>query len=291
MNKIKTTPSEDFYLKQISETDTHSEGVFCKLCNDSGYSLVQNENGIDKAVICECDKSRMWHQAFADAGITREYYDKTLESTWNINQDAYGNDLGPNKEKKRIIGQFMKKYINLIPALTAGIKLTVHAIKDNKKVDINVDSLLLLGEVGSGKTLLASIAVQETIKKGLSAKMYYWNDLNQILSQYENKTEQDEIAQEFKAYDLIVIDSIQDYANKTPCFIVQLDRICHERIRSGKPIMITAFTGYHKILSGYHWKSLLEQCYVINLPGSYKPNKENEEPSESGAEVKSRIKY
>jgi DNA replication protein DnaC len=257
-------------LKEIAGIETKNSDFFCSKCGDLGYLVVEVENDTEQAALCDCVKKRMRHDLFSRCGIPREFFGVTIDSAWNINQDAYGNDLGKDKIRKRNIGDFMKKYIKAIPAFQADLKLS---IKRPNKPSLKINSLLLIGGNKSGKSLLASLAVQETLQNGLSAMMYDWIHLCTVLSQYEFKEEHDLIAKEFSEMDFIVIDGVCNYPINSPCFIIQLDRICRERIRSGKPIIITTDNTYKDIKAANNWHSLIEYCFPIFLPTSGADNK------------------
>jgi DNA replication protein DnaC len=217
----------------------------------------------DQAEFCECKRKSMWHRTYMDAGVPPQFFDCTIESDWNLNQDAYGNDLGKDRKRKIAIGEFIKKYINNIPLFNAGLKMKINR---KRKSVIKTNSLLLIGGIKSGKSLLASIIVQKNLNRGLSATMYDWIHLCCVLSDYKQREEHDEIAEDFKESALIVIDGVQYFENRSSSFLFQLDRLARERMASGKPIVITGDPNYEKIISGNNWKSLLETCYKITLP-------------------------
>lgn len=260
--KVNLDKSELDYIEEMKIIP--DEGIYyCSECNDKGYKLVPQENDIEQINLCKCEKKKLWHKTFEEAGVPRDFLDLTIESSWNLNQDAFGNDLGPQKPLKEKIGRWMEKYINAIPALISGLKLTVIS---KHKCPTKINSVLIVGGVKSGKSLLSSVAVQQTLLKGFTARIYDWIFLCNILSQYECREEQNAIVEDFAYCDLIVIDGVENYDIHSPCFKIQLDRISRERLRSGKPLIITSDLNYEKIVSGNSWISLLQSCHKIVLP-------------------------
>lgn len=261
-NKLGLSNEEDAFIEQMKGASQHTGE--CDLCKDAGYRL--NANG--EAILCICAKEKILHNRYTEANIPKAYFDKTITADWNISQDAFGDDLGPAKLKKKQVGNFMTKYINILPQLCSGKQMTiVYKNKTNKKCN----SLLITGGQMSGKTLLASTAVMESIKQGFTAKIYDWLELVNTLSAYEYREEQDNIAEDFETRDLMVIDGVKDYGSHSPCFLFQLDRISRLRLSSSKPIIITCYEdNYSEMQSGPAWKSLLANCYVVKLPTAKK---------------------
>lgn len=265
-------------------TGSHSMLISkCPECDSKGYKLDDKK----KAILCDCFKQRLRYQKLLNAGVSKNLIGKTLDDDWNIQQDALGHDLGPDKNKKIAVRDFMKKYINAIPALCAGIMMT---FKNNSGSNFKGSSLLLVGGASSGKSFLASVIIQETLKHGLLAKIYAWTDLANILKEYQYKDEQDDLAHEFEMYDLIVIDGVCNYDIKSPCFIFQLDRLSRIRERTGSPIVITCEENYGSIQTGGGWQGLLESCYKIILPTPTKIEKYNKKATISPTTRKRQIK-
>ena len=258
---IETTKDEKHYLEQMSGS-VIKENIICADCEDRGYVL----NSEDQAILCQCTKTKLWHERFEEAGIATIFYDKTINANWNVKQDAFGKDLGPLAKDKQAVGSFMEKYNRGIPQLCRGEKIKL--VIPNKS-NRHINSLILAGGIQSGKSLIASISAQEAIKKyGLTAKVYDWTYICSKLSSYEFTQEQDLIAQDFKERDFIVIDGVQNYKINHPCFIFQLDRISNERLKSAKPTIITVDgqIDWAKMNTGQHWKSLIASCYNVKLP-------------------------
>ncbi|MGG2377409.1 ATP-binding protein, partial [Salmonella enterica] len=64
-------------------------------------------------------------------------------------------------------------------------------MRGNEPVKIN--SLKFTGGDGSGKTMLAAIVGMSAIKAGLSVKYLEWSDIVATMSDYEQRTEQNDI--------------------------------------------------------------------------------------------------
>ena len=264
---VELEQKERDYLTEMSTVEKTNGEYFCHKCKDTGYTLSVTDDGNEVADTCECKSTKWWHDLFLESGIAPELFGKTMDD-WNLQQDAYGNDLGADKKRKKKIGEFMRKYLKIIPALIGGGKME---IKRKQQSTLFINSLLLLGGRKSGKSMLASIAVQEALRNGFTAKIYDWTELNKTLPRYDLREELDEIEANFKNCDLIVVDNVQDYNQKSNFFILQLDSICRKRWASGKPIIITSDSTYPTISNGNSWNNMLDSCYMIKLPSPVKP--------------------
>jgi hypothetical protein len=71
---------------------------------------------------------------------------------------------------------------------------------------------------------------------------------------------------------LIIIDGVHDYKIGSPCFLLQLDRMCRQRMASGKPTIITSDNTYTDVSKGNNWQGLIDCCYIIKLPSPDKPD-------------------
>jgi DNA replication protein DnaC len=273
--KVVLTQSETEYLDTIASVTKTNGKYFCPNCKDKGFVIAENDDN-EIAEICPCQITKLWNKVFIEAGVSIEFFDKTIETDWNLQQDAYGNDLGANKKRKQKIGEFMANYVKNIPILNAGYKFTINR---KNKSPLKINSLLLVGGNKSGKSLLAAIAIQETLKKGLSAKMFDWLELRKLMHEYNKKEEQEEIMQDFSNKALIVIDNVQNVkrsndnsVNQMADFaILEFERLCRRRIASGKPTIITSDSTYPEINAGNNWQNLIESCYTIQLPSPVAP--------------------
>jgi len=108
----------------------------CSICEGTGYVLVE-ENGVELARRCECAEVRLRERALERAGIPDRYRHCTLESfeLWNGKRDpTQGKSL-------RVVQEF----VDLFPNVDKG--------------------LLLMGNVGTGKTHLAVAALQQIMRE------------------------------------------------------------------------------------------------------------------------------
>lgn len=254
---------EDILNKIMALPDEGVTGI-CKLCPDGqGYILKED----DIAELCSCAKNKRLHRLYESVGIPPAYFDKNL-SHWNLKQDVYGQDLGPNTVAKKHAYEFMRKYLKVLPALCAG-----YGIKINQKRGASIYtreylSVLFHGGPRSGKTLLSAIAIQNAARKGYKCKMYnYTNDLRPYLSNFDDSDKQNELAKEFKTLDLIAIDGISFYeGNSNRSLPVQIDRLVNIRTDSNKPTIITCKNDCRSVEYYDNWRSLFDTCYIIKLP-------------------------
>jgi hypothetical protein len=257
--KKTSIKEQDEILRILSEQDNNNLHYSCSACQDKGYFLTEE----NEAILCKCDKDKNLFRRYVDSNIPKIFFNKTLNSDWNLCQDAYGNDLGPSKIKKEKIFKIISKYIQLFAYMRGGYKIIY---KKKNGTNQHYNSMILVGEIMSGKTLLASIIAQEAIKSGLNVKFFEWSDLCIKLSDFSAKEEHSLISEDFKNKDLIIIDGVSAYKINSASFMIQLDRLCRLRINSGKMTIITSDKTYKNVDYGQGWKSLISDFFVINLP-------------------------
>jgi DNA replication protein DnaC len=249
-------------LKKAARDLRKKNGNGCVNCNYLGYTT--NYQG--KHLICDCVKNKMLASIYRKTDVPEIYFHKTIEE-WNTKTDGNYNDLGVHSERSEYVYALLRFYFKNISKICQGTNITIKHSKNQKD---SLRSLLFMGGNNSGKTFIASIAVQEAIKNNLSAKYYDWSNLVDILSNFSRKEELNEAIETFKEYDFIAIDDIQNYDISQSNFILQLDRLCKSRLHSGKPIFLMASAGYDNTINCSGWKSLLRSCLTIQLPYAIK---------------------
>ena len=213
----------------------------------------------------ECTKRQKLHELYAEAGITQLYFDKTINSDWNLKQDVNSRDLSLNDlRRKKFVGALMLKYINALPALMAGKKFQIK--NDNGIIKESFNSVLLVGGSNSGKTLLSAIAIQSAIAKGKNCKMFEWSEICSAFQSFDARQQIEEIAEEMKLMDLVVIDGVTNYNINTPFFLMNLDRVSRARLNSNNPTIITCDPDYVNIQAKQGWNTLLNSCKKLELP-------------------------
>jgi chromosomal replication initiation ATPase DnaA len=261
---IELTKDETDFLESLRAEGQHSSGS-CSTCGGNGSWL----NSEGKAVLCHCLKEQMWRDKYITAGIPPKYFGKSLTENWNLKQDPWGNNLTQSALSKKIkIKAVMDKYINALPALCAGRPIK---IIPNRGTTINLLNLLLVGGQWSGKSLICSVIAQEAVRKKLSVAYIDYSDLYADLSGFDNREKQSDYAEEFAQKDLIIIDGITHYDMRNPTLAIQLDRIGRSRVKSNKPIIISAYDGFEKIDAGPGWSSMINACFKITLPTPLPP--------------------
>jgi DNA replication protein DnaC len=108
--------------------------------------------------------------------------------------------------------------------------------------------------------------VQSAIRKNLTSKYYEWSDLISVITDFDKKDEVEQINEEFKNLDFVVIDGIEQYSYTHPLFIQNLDRLVKSRLNSGKPIFLMILGSTSNISTGSGWNSLIQNCLTIRLP-------------------------
>ncbi len=231
------------------------------VCGGKGYVLSAD----NKAVLCKCTLARMYIEKFAEVGIPAKYANMTMDQ-FKITQDAYGENLPERLQNQKSQARlFMEKYIKYLPAVCADMPIKIK----RRGVHVNVHSPLLIGGGGSGKTMLAALVAVQAVRLGISVKFYEWGDIFTIMNDFGRREEQDELVQEFKSLNLLVIDGVVDCDFDPKCFKFQLGRACRARVLCGKPVLITIGDTVRADY-GDSWKGLLETCTSIRLPSQPK---------------------
>jgi DNA replication protein DnaC len=245
-------------LRNSAKEYRKRQGNGCFLCDYFGYT----HDSQGKTVMCSCLREKFLHELYVRANVPRSYYNSTVDD-WNTRTDANGHDLGPQQSISEKVYQLLKFYDKNIHKIVAGHQLK---ITHTGNITTNLHSLLFEGSIGSGKTFIASVLVQSAIKKNLSAKYYDWADLVQTMSDFDKKSDMDQINEEFKTLDFIALDGVEIYQYMPNQMIPQLDRICKSRLNCGKPIVIMTFGNINSFNGGSGWASLLRNSLPIRLP-------------------------
>lgn len=245
-------------IKKGARLSRMREGKGCAACDFTGYVI--NSNG--KTCMCSCLKEKFLRDLFIKADIPRSYIGKSIDD-WNTREDSSGRELGNQQLISERVYTLLKHYEKKFNKICNGesIKIT-----HTGGIITNLHSINFEGNVGSGKTFIASVMVQSAIRQNLPAKYYDWSELISICSDFNKKTEQDEIAEEFKNLDFVAIDGIEIYSYTTPVTAQNLDRLCKARLNSGKPTMLFSLGNVSQIQGGSGWQSLLSKCLVVRLP-------------------------
>lgn len=233
-------------------------GTGCFLCDYFGYT--KNTQG--KAVMCTCLRKKCLHELYVHANVPKAYYDATVDD-WNTRTDSNGQDLGPQQSISEKVYKLLKFYDKNLHKICSGIPLK---ITHTGNITNNLHSLNFEGNIGSGKTFIASVLVQSAIKQSLSAKYYDWAELVQTMSDFDKKSDMDQINEEFKSYDFIAIDGVEIYQYMPNQMIPQLDRVCKSRTNCGKPTVIMSLGNLNSFNGGSGWASLIKNCLTIRLP-------------------------
>lgn len=236
----------------------------CPFCKGKGYIF----NDDNKVTTCTCQKTKYFHNKFEESGISKSYWDMSMNE-WNVQQDYWGNELGNRKRQKMFVYNFINKYIELLPKVCQGIKIPIK--KQDEITKEKYFSLLIHGGNNSGKTMLSSIIMQESVKDGRTVRYYDWVvDIIPALVNFNKSDILDEIVESFKNCDIVCIDGVRYYEQLNSNHVVySLDRICYARLNSNRPIIITCdneFIDKKNDLKSSGWNQLFKTCFQVPLP-------------------------
>ena len=252
---------EERYLDELR--GRYSDKAKCQDCGDTG--TIETESGQQ---FCRCWRERAWYTKFRQADIPETYYPLEMVD-WDPVANGDGAVLSPSDQRRKSQNKiFMEWYLKGLPLICASPpeKLRLRDMKNHVSL---ISNLRIIGNRRSGKTMLAALIAKKTIERGLTAKYYNWTEMVNTLSSFEYRAQQDEIAQDFREKNVIVIDDIRDYGIKHAHYKLQLDRLSQIRTSISKPIILTfSNDDYREADQGSAWESLIESCYTVRLPHS-----------------------
>lgn len=245
-------------MKEGAKLYKIKRGIGCVLCDYSGYTT----NNIGKAVMCTCEKERFYKKLYRQSNVPFLFESKTLDD-WNTRTDSLGRDLGNEEQISQKVITLLKFYEKKFSRICEG---DCPKVKHTGNIVSRLHSILFDGKSGSGKTFIASVMVQTAIRKNLTTKYFEWSDLISVMTDFDKKEEFDQINEDFKTLDFIVVDGIEQYSYTHPLFVQNLDRLAKSRLNSGKPIFLMVLGSTSSISSGSGWNSLIRNCLTIRLP-------------------------
>jgi len=248
-------------LEFISMFDASENLHKCDICKDKGYLLNDNK----EANTCVCQKKKELYHAYEEASIPKSFWHLNLKEHWNLNQDAFGDDLGVSKPIKKKVKMIMQFYIKNLEKVVDGEFLTI--VNNELNFRIKLRSLLLVGGNNSGKTMLAAIVAKHAVELGMTVRYYDWNvDIVRNLINFDSREEQKSLIEDFTYLDLIIIDGLHDYGLEQKHFLFQLDSLIAAREKANKPMIITSDYNV-KLKSGPVWDNYYNnELFRIELP-------------------------
>ena len=255
---------QEEFLADLRRTKS-TEGL-CPLCEGTERRLV---DGVYE--FCKCWRDRVYPAKFREAGIPEAYYGMTL-SDWNINEDGNSRALNAREiARKENVLAIMTPYIKCLPLWCASPPMSLPLPHKNGTTS-KISSLAISGNRKSGKTMLAALIGMGACRFGLRVKFYQWAELVPILTSFENREQQDALADEFRTAHYVIIDNIRNTSINYPYFRIQLERLSGTRLASGKPTILTFYeddrNGYTEYEGGSVWESLIKSCFSLPLPRS-----------------------
>jgi hypothetical protein len=213
----------------------------------------------------DIERQRLRKERYERCGIPRAMFDLTINN-FTAGMDVEGNQLGSDDRSrkdfaKNVVGLFSK---HIVP-ICAGYPLTI----TTKRGSHEVSSLILEGDTRSGKTMLAAIIAKEAANNGQYVRFLTFKELKDLLiSYYDLKDLQQELNDQFRRCDLIVIDGVDEKTSDTWAKPVKegLERLSEFRANSGRPTVITCAAGL-RFDDGHPLETLAARCQRLRLPG------------------------
>lgn len=209
------------------ETSQTSTRYDCDICKDEEW-ILDIENNSARA--CICREKRLYRRIIENSGLTEAFQRKTFD-TYDPNllkHNAAIQQAAQNKEKAL---HYTNRY---------------ESIKDTKK-----NSLLLIGQVGSGKTHLALAVLNQLMARNIGVKyMEYVSEVKELKQLAMYKDDYEKKINSYKTATVLLIDDlfkkgtyIDKYSRREVASDVDI-RIIYEIINyrslNNKPFIITS---------------------------------------------------
>lgn len=210
--------------KYVSEGDYQENGMWhCGICRKPLEMLVEVKAiGFSKVVHCLCDCEVVQYQKERDA-FKKEQKQIRVDNTRHMafsderfKRCTFESDDGSNKPLVTIAKNYVEHFEN--------------ALEKGK-------GLLLLGDVGNGKTFAAACIANALIDRGYTCLMTNFETISNVLqSCYEERYR---YIEELNNFDLLVIDDLGAERNTEYMQKGVVNTIIDNRYRSCKPMVIT----------------------------------------------------
>lgn len=196
----------------------------CPICNNTGY-IVQN-NAFSSFCTCPIGtkiRTGLWEEKLLEAGILREYWNYKFKDF--CPQPSYVQHM-----------TFMRD--------------TESYLKNIREKREEGNIWLILGSVGVGKTLAASLILKEAIKKDYSCYYIVWTDLVD-----GTLKDSDMLNQKIRSVDFLVIDDVgkdKIHAGKVSNFAEDLlEKIVKPRFSNKLPTILISPKDKRELFSNY----------------------------------------
>lgn len=249
----------------------------CKFCNDTGMIKDKDNNPI----LCECIKRKRLILLYKEVGLPLRFIDTDLDQ-YAIKQDAYGKDIAPNSEKKKIIAKnLISDFIECLPSIING---NPFVFKTNGNT-FSSFTLTLSGGNNSGKSMLAACIIKGALRNQIRSYYLEWSEvINACFDYYSDASvrnnskikKYEKIMYIIEKIDLLVIDNLDSsYENNNEDRLTanvrrQIDAMFSARSKNSLPTIITTNQNFDELTSGNKYGpvllSILEDSIKLELP-------------------------
>ncbi len=214
-----------------------------------------------------------------DQEYLKEFKKKTISKCKKCKGEDYDCDCYKKfrLEIKKVKANIPPKYLGITldeidhPDVAKAKKAVIDYIENTDKYYKQGVGLYLYGTSGLGKTLLASIALTEALKKGYTG---YFTDLTQcitmLLEGWYEKDKKFNFIDKITESDFLVIDDIgREYSPASKLNETTFDMVFRERANRMLPIIITS-TKYQEELAVEYGSRILSLFHEHLLPVEFK---------------------
>jgi DNA replication protein DnaC len=226
----------DADLKRLN--DAYPERGLCPTCRDTGFYTWKDEKHT-----CNCMEQKRLNTQYSHAGIGKLYQ----RLGWDDLKD-------PSTPTEGLARQTVEDYV--------------------AKLDEYVDSgmgLYLWGDMGTGKTLIATLVLKELIKKGYDCySITFEKTIEQFTKTWGDNEEKELFSKRFIRSRALLLDDLgKEYRNKLSP--TTFDNLLRSRVQEERPTLVTTNMKPSEVQSVYGvgaLSMLVEQSIEVPLTGA-----------------------
>jgi len=211
-----------------------SPNDYCPTCLKEGFYFWPTKND---RVECDCRQQLQYYKHYLNAGIGA-LYQRLDWSDYNF----------PNEELDDLVTSYIA---NAKQMVARGI------------------GLILMGDIGTGKTLLATLMLKELLKAEYSVfSTTFAGMIDMFTAGWNSNDEKEFFLERVKKSDILLIDDIgKEYKTKNGLGSSTFDAVLRSRVQEGKPTFITTNLTVDDMEEGYGSAilSLLAETSIMHV--------------------------
>lgn len=205
---------------------------YCPTCLKKGYYYWPDKN---TRVECDCKQQLQYYKHYLNAGIGALYQRLSWED-YNF----------PDEDLEQTVDTY---------------------IENAEKMIANGIGIILMGDIGTGKTLLATLILKEMQKAGYSVySTTFAGMIEQFTAGWNSDLEKTFFLERVRKSEVLLIDDIgKEYKTKNGLGSSTFDMVLRGRVQEGRPTFITTNLDFDDMEEGYG-SAILSLLKETSLP-------------------------